>query len=152
MTFYKHFTDKWDIARTMMDGVVELGMAAFHDMMAQEGPFADKVQAMLMQTTSQIHAVGQPFLEDMMQEDSPLQGYFRGMQKKTQNLSVDFFIQAQQQGHIHSDVKMPVLLFLLDHLSDLLNNPDFVQIMPDIHQRASELAAFLFYGFTRKPE
>jgi hypothetical protein len=106
---------------------------------------------MFMQTTSQIHAVGQTFLEDMMREDSPLHGYFSEMQKKTRDLSMDFFAQAQQQGHIHSDVKMPVLLFMLDHLSDLLNHPDFVRIMPDIQQRASELAAFLFYGFARKP-
>ena len=152
MTCYKYFTDKWDIARTMLDGVVDRGMAAFHDMTEEEGPFAAKVQGMLMQTTSQIHTVGQPFLEDMMQENSPLHGYFREMQKKTRKLSVDFFMQAQKKGHIHSDVKMPVLLFMLDHLSDLLNHPDFVQIMPDIQQRASELAAFLFYGFARKPE
>jgi AcrR family transcriptional regulator len=152
MTCYKYFTDKWDIARTMLDGIVDQGMIAFHDMMEEDGPFAAKVQGMLMQTTSQIHAVGQPFLEDMMQDDSPLNSYFRDMQKKTRDLSMNFFMQAQKQGHISSDVKMPVLMFMLDHLSDLLNHPDFVQIMPDIQQRASELAAFLFYGFTRKPE
>lgn len=152
MTCYKYFTDKWDIARTMLDSIVAAGMEAFDQMMAEDAPFAEKVQKLLLQTTAQIHAVGQPFLEDMMQDNSPLFDYFREMQKRTRNLSVDFFMQAQQQGHIHSDVKMPVLLFMLDHLSDLLNHPDFVKIMPDIQQRASELAAFLFYGFARKPE
>jgi AcrR family transcriptional regulator len=152
MTCYKYFTDKWDIARAMLDGIVGQGMATFHDMMAEDGAFPAKVEKMLMQTTSQIHSVGQTFLEDMMQEDSPLHDYFREMQKKTHELSMNFFAQAQQQGHIHGDVKMPVLMFMLDHLSDLLNHPDFVQIMPDIQQRASELAAFLFYGFARKPD
>ena len=151
MTCYKHFADKWDIARTMLDDLVNCGIAAFQDMMLEDGPFAAKFEKMLLQTTSQIHAVGQDLLDDMMREDSPLHGYYREMQKKTRKLSVDFFLQARQQGHIHPDIKMPVLLFMFDHLSDLVNHPDFVKIMPDIQDLASELAAFLFYGFARKP-
>jgi AcrR family transcriptional regulator len=152
MTCYKYFTDKWDIARTMLEDLVNFGIAAFQDMMLEDGPFAAKVENMLLQTTSQIHAVGPALLDDMMREDSPLHGYYLEMQKKTRQLSVDFFIQAQQQRHIHPDLKMPVLLFMFDHLSDLVNHPDFVRIMPDIQDRASELAALLFYGFARKPE
>jgi AcrR family transcriptional regulator len=151
MTCYKYFTDKWDIARTMLDALVNFGIAAFQDMMLEDGPFAAKVEKMLLQTTTQIHAVGPALLDDMMREHPPLNGYFRDMQKKTRKLSVDFFVQAQQQGHIHSDLKMPVLLFMFDHLCDLVNHPDFIQIMPDIQDRASELAALLFYGFARKP-
>ncbi len=151
MTCYKYFTDKWDIARTMLDALVNFGIAAFQDMMLEDGPFAAKVEKMLLQTTAQIHAVGPALLDDMMREDSPLNGYFRDMQKKTRKLSVDFFILAQQQGHIHPDLKMPVLLFMFDHLCDLVNHRDFVNIMPDIQDRASELAALLFYGFARKP-
>jgi hypothetical protein len=38
---------------------------------------------------------------------------------------------------------MYLLLYLLNHI-------DFTQIMSDIQDRASELAALLFYGFARK--
>jgi len=152
MTCYKYFTDKWDIARSMLDSLVNYGIAAFQDMMHEDGPFAAKVEKMLIQTTTQIHAVGPALLDDMVREDSPLHGYFLEMQKKTRKLSMDFFILAQQQGHIHPALKMPVLLFMFDHLCDLVNHPDFVEIMPDIQDRASELAALLFYGFARKPE
>jgi len=152
MTCYKYFADKWDIARTMLDTLVTCGMTAFEDMLRQDGPFAAKFGNMIMQTTAQIHSVGPALLDDMTREDSPLHEYYLEMQKKTRKLSVDFFMQAQRQGHIHRDVKMPVLLFMLDNLSDLVNHPDFVQIMPDIQDRASELATFLFYGFARKPQ
>ena len=151
MTCYKYFTDKWDIARAMLDNLINFGIAAFQDMMIEDVPFAAKVEQMLLQTITQIHAVGPALLDDMMREDSPLHGYYLEMQKKTRKLSVDFFVQAQQQGHIHPDLKMPVLLFMFDQLSDLVSHPEFVQIMPDIQDRAGELAALLFYGFARKP-
>lgn len=152
MTCYKHFADKWAIARAVLDRLVNYGMAAFQDMMGQDAPFAAKIEQMLLQTITQIHAVGPALLDDMMHRDSPLHGYFLDMQKKTRKLSADFFAQAQRQGHIHPGIQMPVLMFMFDHLSELVNHPDFMRIMPDIQDRAAELAAVLFYGFARKPQ
>ena len=46
---------------------------------------------------------------------------------------------------------MPLPLFMLDRLCDLLNHPDFVAIMPDVERRANEIAAIFFHGFARHP-
>ena len=151
MTYYKYFSNKLDIARAVIDVMFSEGLQHYFAMLSEPSPFAEKVEKILTLTLAQVHAVGATLMDELMDGESPLHGYFLAKQKKTRELSLDFFRTAQKDGHIHSDIRMPVLLFMLDQLSDLLNHPDFIQIMPNIEDRASELAALFFHGFSRSP-
>jgi len=57
--------------------------------------------------------------------------------------------KSQEKGFINTEIKIPVAIFMLDRLSELLNEPGFIQIMPDIEERAAEIAKFFFHGFAR---
>jgi len=149
MTFYKYFKDKGDIARSVLELLFNESFQQFHGIVAEGIPFPQKIEKMLMMITAQIHTAGSAFLEDLMQESSPLHNYFLEMQKKTREMSIEFFKVAQESGQISSDIKMPFLLFMLDRLSDLLNHPELVGIMPDMEERTSELAVQLFHGLAR---
>jgi AcrR family transcriptional regulator len=149
MTFYKYFKDKWDIARSVLELLFGQSFQEFHGIVAEELPFSQKFEKLLMMITAQIHAAGSAFLEDLMQESSPLHTYFLEMQKNTRAMSIEFFRVAQESGQINSSIKMPFLLFMLDRLADLVNHPELVQVMPDMEERASELAMQLFHGFAR---
>jgi len=149
MTFYKYFKDKWDIARSVLELLFGESFQQFHGITADEIPFAQKFEKMLVMINEQIHTAGSAFLEDLMQESSPLHNYFFEMQKKTREMSIEFFKTAQESGHINSDIKMPFLLFMLDRMADLVNHPELVKILPDMEKRASELAVQLFHGLAR---
>ena len=149
MTFYKYFTDKNDIARAALDALINTGLKMYDEMIAEPIPFAQKVEKILMLSTHQIHAFGSAFLDDLMNAKSPLHAYFLEQQKKVRELSIEFLQQAQKEGLINSEIKMPVMMFLLNRLSELLNHPEFVKILPDIEARACELSALFFHGFAR---
>ena len=149
MTYYKYFANKWDIAKAVLDTLFAEGIKLFYEMLEEDIPFPQKVEMMLTLTTSRVHAVGSALLDDVMDPASPLHRYFIEKQKKTRELSVEFFKKAQRDGHISSDIEMPVLLFMLNRVSDFINDPDFIDIMPNIEDRASEIAALFFHGFSR---
>jgi hypothetical protein len=44
---------------------------------------------------------------------------------------------------------MPFLLFIFRRLSDLVNDPDFIEIKPDIGERIQDVSALFFDGFSR---
>lgn len=149
MTFYKYFSDKNAIARTALDSLINEGLKMYYEMIAEPIPFAQKIEKILMLSTSQIHAFGSAFLDDLMDSKSALHAYFLEQQKKVRELSIEFLQQAQQDGLINSEIKIPVMMFLLNRLSELLNHPEFVRILPDIEARSCELSALFFHGCAR---
>lgn len=148
-TFYKYFGDKWAIARAVLDSLYADGAMAFQDIINNNDSYKNKCQKILLLVQGEIHAAGSIFLEDLTETGSPLKPYFCVLQQRTRAMTMDFFREAQKAGHIDSSITMSFVLFMLDRVSDLLNHPDFVKIMPDIENRASELATQLFYGFER---
>jgi AcrR family transcriptional regulator len=151
MTFYKYFSDKWDIAKAVLDYLINEGLKSYYEVIEEPIPFNQKVETILMLSTSQAHAIGSEFLNDLMNQESPLHTYFLEQQKKVRELSIEFLQNAQKEGLIHNDIKMSVAIFMLARLSELLNHPEFVQIMPDIEERAAEIATLFFSGFARTP-
>ena len=151
MTFYKYFSDKWDIAKAVLDYLINAGLQIYYELIEEPIPFNQKVEKILMISTSRVHALGSPFLDDLLKPDSPLHAYFMEQQKKVRELSIEFLQSAQKEGLIPNDIKMPVALFMLDRLSELLNHPEFIRILPDIEERASEIATLFFHGFARAP-
>lgn len=149
MTFYKYFSDKWDIAKAVLDYLINEGLKMYYQFIEEPIPFDQKIEQILMLSNSQVHALGSEYLDDLTKPDSPLYEYFTEQQKKMRELSVEFLQQAQEKGLINYEIKMPVALFMLDRLSELLNEPRFIQIMPDIEERAAEIAKFFFHGFAR---
>ena len=151
MTFYKYFSNKWDIAKTILDMVFEVGVQLYHDIIDEDIPFVQKVEEILKLTMARVHGagVGSALIEDVAAEDSPLHDHFVEQQKVSRQLAIDFFTNAQKKGFIHSDIEMPVLLFMLNRLSDLLNHPEFVSIKPRIEDRIYELSSLFFHGFSR---
>lgn len=149
MTFYKYFEDKTAVARAVLEQIFDHSIEEFNRVTAEEIPFAQKFEKMLIMITAQIHTVGSAFLEDLTAPSCPLRGHFFDMQKKTRGMTIDFFRAAQAAGSISSEVNMQFLLFMLDRMSELINHPDLVAIMPDMADRASALAAQLFHGFSK---
>ena len=83
MTFYKYFTDKWNIARSVLDLLFDEGIKHFYEMLHEATPFPQKLEMIFTLTTNRVHAVGEAFLNDLMREDSPLHDYFLKRQKMT---------------------------------------------------------------------
>ncbi len=154
MTFYKYFSNKWDIAKTILDMVFEVGVQMYHDIVEEDTPFVQKVEEILKLTMARVHGagVGSALIEDIATEKSPLYLHFQDHQKVSRQLAIDFFEDAKEKGFIHSDIEMPVLLFMLNRLSDLLNHPEFISIKPNIEDRIYELSALFFHGFSRIAE
>jgi|YNPBryantNP2012_1023418.scaffolds.fasta_scaffold00445_6 AcrR family transcriptional regulator len=149
MTFYKYYTDKMAIARAVLELIFNQSIQKFYELTAEPVPFQHKLEKLLVMITSQIHTVGSSFLEDLMATSCPLHDYFSALQKKTREMTIDFFRAAQEAGGISGEVKMPFLLFMLDRMSELVNHPEFIAMMPDMAERASALATQLFHGFSK---
>jgi len=152
MTFYKYFSNKWDIAGTVLDIIVGEVVTAYNQMVEENIPFEQKVEKMLKLNREQVNAFGAAFINDLLADESPLREKFIGQQIKSKEMTIEFFKKAQKEGHIRRDIEMPFLLFMLNRLYELLNHPEFVQIAPDVEDRIDRLSKMFFHGFARTPK
>ena len=148
MTFYKYFTNKWDIGRAVIDITFEKGLSYYNNMIQEDIPFAEKIEQILKITMIQINSFGTPFIEDLTDKRSPLNTHFSSKQKAVSSLSIDFLTKAKNDGHIKKEIKIPFLLFILDRTTEFFNDPELISIMPDSKERGLELASLFLHAFS----
>lgn len=148
MTFYKYFTSKWDIGRTVIDITFKKGLFYYNKMIQEDLPFAEKIEQTLKITMIQINTIGAPFIEDLTDKRSPLNSHFSAKQKAVIRLSIDFLTKAKNDGYIKKETKTPFLIFMLDRISELFNDPELISIMPETNERGYELASLFLHAFS----
>ena len=148
MTFYKYFTNKWDIGRAVIDITFEKGLSYYNNMIQEDIPFAEKIEQILKITMIQINSFGTPFIEDLTDKRSPLNTHFSAKQKAVSRLSVEFLTKAKNEGYIKKEIKIPFLLFMLDRTTEFFNDQELISIMPDTKERGCELASLFLYAFS----
>ena len=148
MTFYKYFTNKWDIGRAVIDITFEKGLSYYNNMIQEDIPFPEKIEQILKITMLQINSFGAPFIEDLTDKHSPLNTHFSTKQKAVSRLSIDFLNKAKNDGHIKKEIKIPFLLFILDRTTEFFNEPELKSIIPDSKERGLELASLFLHAFS----
>ena len=150
MTFYKYYNNKLDISKAVLDVMFYEGLKIYNEIIEENISLSKKVEKMLKFIRARFNSVGAAFInDDLLNEESPVHQYFLEQHKEPRELTMVFFKNAQKDGLVRSDIKLPFLLFMLDHISDLVNHPEFIQIMPNIEDRICELSALFFHGFAR---
>ena len=152
VTFYKYFKNKWDIAETVIDAMFDEGIRDYYDIAEEKIPFNQKLEKLLLLITHQIDSFGPVLFDDLLSEDSSIHTHYLEKQSRATELTLDFFTRARKEGHIQKDIKEPLMLFYLKRTLNDLNDPEFISIMPNIEDRAKEIATKFFYGFTGPPD
>ena len=152
MTFYKYFSNKWDIVKTVLDILFDEINRIYQNILAEDISLTQKLEKILMAMAVQGRDLKSDFRDDLINEDSPLRSYVLEQQKKHIELHINFLKKAQKEGYIHSDIKEPFLLFMWNRYCNFFNHPELVRIMPDVNDRAYELATQLIYGLAGTPK
>jgi AcrR family transcriptional regulator len=151
MTFYKYYTNKWDLAQSILDFMAAAELDFYYFIVKGDVPFAQKVEEILTLALSRIYGIGlgADFFDDVSHDDSPVHAYYRAQQQKSRELVEGFFEKGQIDGHLAKDIEMPFLLLMFRRLSELVNDPEFIETKPDIAERIRAVAALFFHGFSK---
>jgi AcrR family transcriptional regulator len=151
MTFYKYYTNKWDLAKAILDFMAAAELDFYYFIVESDVPFAQKVEEILTLALSRIYGIGlgADFFDDVSRDDSPVHAYYRAQQQKSRTLVEEFFEKGQNDGHLAKDIEMPFLLLMFRRLSEFVNDPEFIETKPDIAERIQAVAALFFHGFSK---
>jgi len=153
MTFYRLFTNKADVARAILVGVMNESMERYHGIMQQEIPFTDKINQLIKLKYEGTLEMSKDFFSEVYQTDEM---NLRELLVEYQNKGLEAFMadlkKAQEQGWIKADIKPEFILYILNKIYEMLLDKNLLSIYASTHEAIMELTNFFFYGIIQNKD
>jgi AcrR family transcriptional regulator len=149
MTFYKFFPNKTDLAKTILDNLIQSSMLKFKEIVAGEVPFSEKLKEIFLLKLEGMNNISMEFINDIFTNpELGLKEYMEEQQQKSVKITVDFYKDAQQKGFIRPDVKIDFLLAFSNQIIEMMKNESLMAQYKQPQDFIIESMNVLFYGIT----
>ncbi len=154
MTFYKYFDNKNDLAIFVLDQIFTKGENRYHDIMAEDRPYSEKVKAIIKMKLESSKDVSSEMMQDLWHNPVPEVADY--MQKRTQatlKQFLDDMIAAQKKGEIRQNINPHFILYIIGQLQNMTADEQVIGMYESTQDLVSEMVNFFFYGIlTREKE
>ncbi len=147
MTLYKYYANKPDLALAVLKSEVEKSMDRFRDIMDSNLSFEDKIQQMLILKIEGTKDISREFISDIYQNPKlGLHHYIEEQSKHSIDLFMSFLKDAQNQGFIRKDIKIPFMLNYISQMIQMVSDEQLLSHYNDPQELIMEAMNFMFYG------
>jgi AcrR family transcriptional regulator len=151
MTYYKYFSNKIDLVKTIMDGILSVSLYKYKEIMASEIPYPEKVVKMIHLKKEQIEHMSSEFFKDYVKSGDPeLISYLEQLSGESMQMFVDDFSLAQKNGDIRQDLKIEFIMFVMNHLIEMAQEDALLNMYEEPQDLVMEITNFLFYGILNR--
>jgi AcrR family transcriptional regulator len=147
MSFYRHFKNKDDIRFYVLRKHFTDRMNEYEGILNQDIPFEDKLKKILYIKMENVKNISDEMLNEILTEKDSMIGKWLTEQNIKEIEKIREFINsAQAKGEIRSDVRVELVLFMIERTWGLLSDNKLLEIYESKAQMLKELNAILFYG------
>ncbi len=147
MTFYKFFPNKIELAKTIMDDLVDSSLERLNEIIHGDKPFSDKLKAMFLMKLEGMNNVSMEFIKDIhINQGTGLKEHMDKLQAKSIGLIVDFYKDSQKKGYIRKEVKIDFILAYSTQIIKLMEDEHLLSQYEQPQDLVIESMNLLFYG------
>jgi len=147
MTFYKHFSNKLDLLKFILEKIMSDSFAEYREILGQEIPYSEKVIQMIQLKMKYTDGLSQEFFNNLYKNAKPEIVYFWNQKTyKILQLVLEDLKASQAQGDVRSDIKPEFILYFLNHILEMVKDEKLLQIYDSPQDLINELTQFFFYG------
>lgn len=152
-TYYKHFSNKKELAKVILERIVEKNQKTFEALVRADQPFAEKAREMILLKFRSSEGISTEFITDIYRnEDLGLTGYIREQSERSQAMFARLIEQARENGEIRQGVGTAFVLEYLNKLAEMTGNNELMNQYHDTRELIMEGIEFMFYGLGLAPE
>ena len=149
MTFYKFFPNKPDLAKTILDNLIQSSIVKFKDIVSSEVPFLQKLEEIFSLKLEGMNNISMEFINDIYTNpELGLKEHLEIQQHKSMKITVDFYKDAQEKAFIRPDVKIDFLLAFSNQIIEMMKNEQLMAQYAQPQDFVIEAMNVLFYGIT----
>ncbi len=124
MTFYRQFNNKSEVAAGVLEILSNEGQASFKALRETDLPFHQKLLDIVKLKNESSKEISREFVEDILREEDPiLMAKMDELRKKGQDEFKAFLAEAQNHGHIDTDLNLDFVMTFTDKISHLAIDP-----------------------------
>ena len=154
MTFYKHFKNKDELVKHIIDLITGQTMKKYREIMDSDIPFHLKVEKSIQLKMESSDEMSQEFFDDFHKNASPeLREHFNNVVHTNLQTILNDYIEAQKSGDVRPDINPRFILYFLDKIFEMAKDENLMKIYKKPQDLIKELTSFFFYGIlSRKIE
>jgi len=146
-TFYKHFDNKIELVKRVIDWLTMESMGKYHEVMSQDIPFEEKIKQSVQLKMEQTNEMSDEFYNDyLLHADPELSAYLGIKMTENINIIISDYIEAQKRGDLRSDIKPEFIMYFLNHMITMAEDPNLLSQYKHPQDLILELTNFFFYG------
>ena len=147
MTFYKHFKNKDELVKYIIDLITGIAMKKYREIMDSDIPFTEKVEKSIQLKMESSNDMSQEFFDDFHKNASPeLREHFNKLVHANLNTIQNDYIKAQKQGDVRPDINPNFILYYLDKILEMAKDENLMKLYKSPPDLINELTRFFFYG------
>ncbi|MCK5137209.1 MAG: TetR/AcrR family transcriptional regulator [Bacteroidales bacterium] len=151
MTFYKFFSNKMDLVRTIMDDIFDISLKEYRSIMDSDLPFTEKVSQSILLKREQTKAMSSEFFSDFYGHADPeMVEYFEQLKNKNIQMIADDYARAQKDGDIRQDIKVEFIIYFLNQLLEMTHDDKLLNLYDHPQDMIMEITKFFFYGILNR--
>ncbi len=147
MTFYRNFSNKFEICKAVLDGVYKTSFDWYEEIMAREIPFPEKIEQTILLKLKMAEDISTEFLNDLISLDNTeLQSYLATKQQEMLGKIMADYKTAQENGEIRKDLNINLIPMYTEALRNMLSNPALASMNIPPEELTREMTNLFFYG------
>lgn len=151
MTFYKHFPNKIELAKTVFSNEIEKGMENSIQIMEEDIPVQEKIKKMILLKVEGTNDISQEFMNDFYLGNEPeLQNFVEEKTREAWNGLIKDWRKAQEKGIFRSDFKPEFLLQVSFKLVEILKDDKLAGLYDSTQDFILEFTRFIVYGISKQ--
>ncbi|HOO83526.1 MAG TPA: TetR/AcrR family transcriptional regulator [Prolixibacteraceae bacterium] len=149
MTFYKHFDNKTELAKKVLDSVVAKAIDDFTDLKNKAGSSVELIEGMLKMKKDGINEISKEFLSDFYTDtDLGLSEYLHAKTGQVMVSMLADFKELQDRGLIRSDLNIQFYLYMANKLSTFMDDPYLLSLYANPEDLIMEFTNLFAYGMS----
>ena len=151
MTFYKHFKNKNDLIKSLMNEIYEQAFKQYYEIMNQDISYADKTEQVIQWKLVMQENISLDFIKEYLDSSDPeIKSYFLQKQKQVLNEIINDYKKAQENGDIRSNIKPEFILYMITKLTEMYWDENLVKMFDTPKDLTKEMINFFFYGILER--
>lgn len=147
MTFYRYFPNKLELAKEVLDMVIDKSIGDFKSLMSEDIPASEKMKRMLQMKFEGTNDISKEFLMDFYNNpELEVSTYIKQRTNEVWLGIIDDFKKGQREGWLRSDFKPEIILIMSQKIMELMNDENVLRLYNNPQELVMEISNFFTYG------
>ncbi|MCF7832740.1 MAG: TetR/AcrR family transcriptional regulator [Candidatus Marinimicrobia bacterium] len=146
MTFYYYFKNKHEIIEEVLENFFDDVIRSSTKIINENIPFQDKIMKLIHWKAEFVKTMSPEFVQELYIGGGQYIELMKDVMQRAQELTYSFYKTGKDQGKINESVDIPVLMFWMNVISDMIIEGKFNHLFDDPNEMNKQIRDLMLYG------